>query len=76
MQGHPLYSQNNLVMAQNHMKQRADQGHSKCEFVEVDQMFLCLQYYNNISLKSQHYQNISPKFYGPYCILKRVGFVA
>jgi hypothetical protein len=26
----------NLVMAQNHMKQQADQGHSKCQFVEGD----------------------------------------
>jgi hypothetical protein len=27
----------NLVMAQNHMKQQADQGHSEHEFVEGDQ---------------------------------------
>ena len=26
----------NLVMAQNHMKQQADQGHSKWHFVEGD----------------------------------------
>jgi hypothetical protein len=26
----------NLVMAQNHMKQQEDQGHSKCQFVERD----------------------------------------
>jgi hypothetical protein len=32
----------NLVMAQNHMKQQADQGHSECQFVEGDQVFLQL----------------------------------
>ena len=30
----------NLVMAQNFMKQQADQGHSECQFVEGDQVFL------------------------------------
>jgi hypothetical protein len=30
----------NLVMAQNHMKQQADQGHSERQFVEGDQVFL------------------------------------
>jgi hypothetical protein len=32
----------NLVIAQNHMKQQAYQGHSKCQFVEGDRVFLCL----------------------------------
>jgi hypothetical protein len=26
----------NLVMAQNHLKKQADQGHSECQFVEGD----------------------------------------
>jgi hypothetical protein len=30
----------NLVMAQNHMKQQADQGRSERHFVEGDQVFL------------------------------------
>jgi hypothetical protein len=30
----------NLVMAQNHIKQQVDQGHSKHQFVEGDQVFL------------------------------------
>jgi hypothetical protein len=47
----------NLVMAQNHMKQHADQGHSECQFVEGDQVFLQLQPYKKISLKAKHCQN-------------------
>jgi hypothetical protein len=66
----------NLVMAQNRMKQQADQGHSEREFVEGDQVFLHLQPYKKTSLKSQHCQKLTPKFYGPYHILKRVGLVA
>jgi hypothetical protein len=66
----------NLVMAQNHMKQQADQGHSEREFVEGDQVFLHLQPYKKTSLKSQHCQKLAPKFYGPYRILKRVGSMA
>jgi hypothetical protein len=30
----------NLVMAQNHMKQQADQGRSERQFAEGDQVFL------------------------------------
>jgi hypothetical protein len=32
-------------MAQNRMKQQVDQGHSECQFVEGDQVFLHLQPY-------------------------------
>jgi hypothetical protein len=44
----------NLVMAQNHMKQQVDQGRSKRQFVEEDQVFLRLQPYNKTSLKADH----------------------
>jgi hypothetical protein len=62
-------------MAQNHMMQQVDQGHSECEFVEGDQVFLRLQLYKKTSLKAEHCQKLEPKFYGPYTILKRVGKV-
>jgi hypothetical protein len=52
----------NLVMAQNRMKQQADQGHFECQFAEGDQVFLRLQPYKKNSLKSEHYQNLAPKF--------------
>jgi hypothetical protein len=66
----------NLVMAQNHMKQQADQGHSERQFVEGDQVFLRLQPYKKTSLKADHCQKLAPKFYGPYTVLKHVGQVA
>jgi hypothetical protein len=59
-------------MAQNHMKQQADQGLSERQFAEGDQVFLRLQPYKKTSLKAKHCQKLAPKFYGPYIMLKRV----
>ena len=66
----------NLVMAQNRMKQQADQGRSECHFVEGDGVFLRLQPYKHTSLKAQHCQKLAPKFYVHYTMLKRVGSMA
>jgi hypothetical protein len=66
----------NLVMAQNHMKQEADQGRSESLFTEGDHVFLQLQPYKQNSLKADHCQKLAPKFYGPYIVLKRLGQVA
>jgi hypothetical protein len=63
-------------MAQNHMRQQEDQGHSECHFLEGDQVFLRLQPYKKTPLKAQHCQKLTPKFYGPYTMLKSVGLVA
>jgi hypothetical protein len=63
-------------MAQNRMKQQADQGHSERQFVEGDQVFLRLQPYKQTSLKAEQCQKLAPKFYGPYTVLKHVGQVA
>jgi hypothetical protein len=65
----------NLVMAQNRMKQQADQGRSERQFAEGDQVFLRLQAYKKTSLKAEHWKKLAPKFYGPYTVLKRVGQV-
>jgi len=66
----------NLAMAQNCMKQQADQGRSKRQFAEGDQVFLRLQPYKKTSLKAEQCQKLTPKFYGPYTVLKRLGQVA
>jgi hypothetical protein len=66
----------NLVMAQNCMKKQATQGRYERQFAEGDQMFLRLQPYKQTSLKVDHCQKITPKFYGPYTILNCVGKVA
>ena len=63
-------------MAQNRMKQQADQGRSERQFVEGDQVFLRLQPYKQTSLKAKQCQKLAPKFYGPYTVLKCVGQVA
>jgi hypothetical protein len=63
-------------MAQNCMKQQADQGRSEHQFAEGDQVFLRLQPYKINSLKAEPCQKLTPKFYGPYTILKHVGQVA
>jgi hypothetical protein len=71
---HPL--KDNLVMDQNHMKQQAYQGCSEFHFVEGGQVFIRLQPYKKTSLKYQHFQKLAPNFYGPYTMLKHVGYVA
>jgi hypothetical protein len=66
----------NLVMAQNCIKQQADQGRYECQFEKGDQVFLRMQPYKKTSLKDDHCQKLAPKFYGPYTVLKRMGQVA
>jgi hypothetical protein len=66
----------NLVMAQNCMKQQEDHGHYERQFVEWDQVFIQLQPYKKTSLKADHCQKMTPKCYGPYTGLKRMGHVA
>jgi len=66
----------NLHQAQNRMKQQVDQHRSECQFQEGDQVFLKLQPYKQKSLKDKGCQKLSPKFYGPYQVLQRIGEVA
>jgi hypothetical protein len=55
----------NLVMAQNRMKQQADQGHSERQFAEGDQVFLRLQPYKKTSLKAEQCQKASTQILWP-----------
>ena len=74
--GYSPYTQENLVMAQNCMKQQANQGRSERQFAEGDQVFLRLQPYKQTSLKVEHCQKLAPKFYSPYTMLKCGGQVS
>jgi hypothetical protein len=65
----------NLVMAQNCMKQQEDQVHSEHQFAEGHQVFLRLQPYKKTSLKDEHCQKLRTKFYGPYTVLRHGGQV-
>ena len=63
-------------MARNRMKQQADQKRSEREFAVGDWVYLRLQPYKQTSIKRGGKHKLSPKFYGPYKILRRVGEVA
>jgi hypothetical protein len=67
----------NLTMAQNHMKQQADQHHSERIFEVGDWVFLRLQPYKQMSLKQAKKDNkLSPNYYGPYKVLQNIGTMA
>jgi hypothetical protein len=68
-QGSQLFK-DNLVTAQNTMKQQAYQHHSEREFKVGDLVSLRLQPYKQMSLKQQKKDNkLLPKYYGPYKVL-------
>ena len=66
----------NLTMAQNHMKQQADQHRTEREFELADWVFVRLQPYKQLSLKQQGKKKLAPKFYGPYQIIRKISNVA
>jgi len=66
----------NLTMARNRMKQQANQHRSEREFKEGDWVFVRLQPYKQLSLKQQGKNKLSPKYYGPYHITKKISSVA
>ena len=56
----------NLNLAQNRMKQKADQHRSERSFDVGDWVFLRLQPYKHMSLKQAKKDNkLSPNYYGP-----------
>jgi hypothetical protein len=67
----------NLTMAQNRIKQQEDQHRSERSFEVGDWVFLRLQPYKHISLKQAKKDNkLSPKYYGPYRLLQKIGTMA
>lgn len=65
----------NLLAAQNRMKVQADKRR-QIEFQVDDWVFLKLQPYRLKSLARKVNEKLSPRFYGPFKILEKIGKVA
>ncbi|KAD4180155.1 hypothetical protein E3N88_28746 [Mikania micrantha] len=66
----------NLQKAQDRMKSQADQKRRELSFQVGDAVFLRVQPYRQRSLAKKRFEKLSPRFYGPYFIIKKVGPVA
>ena len=65
------------MLVQNRMKQQADQHRSERSFDVGDWVFRQLQPYKQMSLKQANKDNkLSPKYYGPYKVLQKIGTMA
>ena len=68
--------QENLHMERNRMKQQVDQHCSERTFQVGDMVFIHLQPSKQSSLKIKGHRKLASKFYGPYKVLQKIGFIA
>ncbi|KAF5784342.1 putative nucleotidyltransferase, Ribonuclease H [Helianthus annuus] len=66
----------NLLKAQNRMIQMANKHRSERQFEVGSWVYLKLHNYVQSSVRSTSYSKLSPKYYGPYLVLEKVGSVA
>ena len=66
----------NLHAAQAWMKQQADKHRNEREFEVEDWVFLRLRPDRQISVNVHPSKKLSPRFYRPYKVLERIGYVA
>ena len=65
-----------LVTAQQRMKINADRHRRELEFAPGDFVYLRLQPFRQLSVRTRGNQKLSPRFYGPYQVVERLGPVA
>ena len=66
----------NLVVARHRMKLNADRHRRELEFMVGDYVYLRLQPFRQMSIRTRGHMKLSPRFYGPYQIVERLGKVA
>ncbi|KAD2394245.1 hypothetical protein E3N88_41222 [Mikania micrantha] len=65
-----------LLKAQNRMKQQADKHRTDWEFDLRNWVYLKLQPYMQNSLRVHKHSKLTPKYFGPFLVIEKVGKVA
>ena len=65
-----------LVIAQQRMKINVDRHRRELEFAPGDFVYLRLQPFRQLSVRTRGNQELSPRFYGPYQVVERLGTVS
>lgn len=68
--------QERLTVAQNRMKQQAYAKRSERKFNTGDWVYLRIQPYRQSTLAKRCSHKLTARYYGPYCITKKIGKVA
>lgn len=68
--------QENLTKAQNRMRQIANKGRTDREFQVGDWVYVKLQPNRQLSSRKHTCQKLSPRYFGPFQVISKVGSVA